>query len=88
MQIGLGPVAEIVVGWVSEKLIDRAVKVGWMAVSYDGPAVLGVAFLSFAGAEVIGGNGFIAAFVTGLVFGNTVRNHCRFLFEFAEAGSA
>jgi NhaP-type Na+/H+ or K+/H+ antiporter len=85
MQIGLGPVAGIVVGWVSAKLIDRAVKAGWMAVSYEGPAVLGVAFLSFAGAEVIGGNGFIAAFVAGLVFGNTVRNHCRFLFEFAEA---
>jgi NhaP-type Na+/H+ or K+/H+ antiporter len=85
MQIGLGPVAGILIGWVSAKLIDRAVKAGWMAVSYEGPAVLGVAFLTFAGAELIGGNGFIAAFVAGLVFGNTVRNHCRFLFEFAEA---
>ncbi len=47
--------------------------------------MLGVAILTFAGAEIIGGNGFIAAFVAGLVFGNTVRNRCKFLFEFAEA---
>ena len=55
------------------------------AETYEGPAVLGVALLSFACAEIIGGNGFIAAFVAGLVFGNQVRERCRFLFEFAEA---
>ncbi|MEO2197067.1 MAG: hypothetical protein ABGY72_13370 [bacterium] len=77
--------AGILVGWVSAKLVDRAVNSGWMAESYEGPAVLGVAVLSFAGAEIIGGNGFIAAFVAGLIFGNTVRERCKFLFEFAEA---
>ena len=33
----------------------------------------------------IGGNGFIAAFVAGLVYGNLVRDQCRFVFEFVEA---
>ena len=56
-----------------------------MAESYEGPAVLGVTLLTFAGAEIIGGNGFIAAFVAGLVFGNQVRDRCHFLFEFAKA---
>ena len=35
-------------------------------------------------AELIGGNGFIAAFLGGLVFGNTIRHPCSFLFEFME----
>jgi NhaP-type Na+/H+ or K+/H+ antiporter len=36
-------------------------------------------------AEQVGGNGFIAAFVGGLVMGNTVRNACGGIYEFAEA---
>ena len=84
-QITLGPLAGVAVGWVAARLVDRAVKARWMAESYEGPAVLGVALLAFAGAEIIGGNGFIAAFVAGLVFGNQVRDRCHFLFEFAEA---
>ncbi|MCZ6666605.1 MAG: cation:proton antiporter [Gammaproteobacteria bacterium] len=85
MQITLGPVAGFVIATGTARLIDGAVKGGWMGESYEGPAILGVALLAFAGAELIGGNGFIAAFVAGLTFGNQVRDRCGFLFEFAEA---
>ena len=85
MQVILGPLTGGVVGWVFATLIDRAVKAGWMTQIFEGPAVLGVALLSFASAEMIGGNGFIAAFVAGAIFGNRVRDRCTFLFEFAEA---
>ena len=85
MQITLGPLAGAAVGWPAARLIDRAAKAGWLAESYEGPVILGVALLAFAGAEIVGGNGFIAAFVAGVVFGNQVRERCRFLFEFAEA---
>ncbi len=84
-QIVLGPIAGMLVGWAGARLIDRAVKARWMSESYEGPASLGLALLAFAAAEEIGGNGFIAAFVAGLVFGNAVRGRCTFLFEFAEA---
>ncbi|MEQ8701398.1 MAG: cation:proton antiporter [Bauldia litoralis] len=84
-QIVLGPIAGVLVGWAGARLIDRAVKARWMSESYEGPASLGLALLAFAAAEEIGGNGFIAAFVAGLVFGNAVRGRCTFLFEFAEA---
>ena len=84
-QITLGPLAGVAVGWVAARLVDRAVKARWMTESSEGPAVLSVALLAFAGAEIIGGNGFIAAFVAGLVFGNQVRDRCHVLFEFAEA---
>ena len=85
MQVTLGPLAGIVIGGITARLIDRAVRTGWMAGSYEGPAVLATALLSYACAEMIGGNGFIAAFVAGMVFGNLVRHRCAFLFEFAEA---
>jgi len=84
-QIILGPIAGIAIGWVFSRLIDAATRSGWMAESYHGPAILGVALLTFAGAELIGGNGFIAAFVGGVIFGNQVREHCKFLFRFIEA---
>ena len=35
-------------------------------------------------AELLGGNGFIAAFLGGLVFGKTILHPCSFLFEFMD----
>ena len=84
-QILLGPLAGLVIGGAGAWLMDRAAAAGWMAESYEGAAILALALLAFGGAELIGGNGFIAAFVAGMVFGNMVRERCRFLLEFAEA---
>ena len=84
-QITLGPLAGLIIGGLGAWLMDRAVLNGWMGESFEGPAILGVVLLTYAGAEIIGGNGFIAAFVAGLVYGNLVRDRCSFVFEFAEA---
>ena len=80
-----GPLAGIVVGGAGAWLLDGAVKKEWITESYEGAAILGIALLAYSGAELIGGNGFIAAFVSGLVFGTFVRGRCGFVFEFAEA---
>jgi len=84
-QIVLGPLAGVVVGGAGAWLLDMASKKEWTTESYEGAAILGIAFLAYSGSELIGGNGFIAAFVSGLVFGNVVRGRCGFIFEFAEA---
>ncbi len=84
-QIVLGPLAGVVVGGAGAWLLDRAAKTEWITESYEGAAILGIALLAYSGAELIGGNGFIAAFVSGLVFGTFVRGRCGFVFEFAEA---
>ena len=84
LQVTLGPLAGLVVGWVGAKAIDRAARAGWISEPFEGIAILALALLAFAGAEAIGGNGFIAAFVGGLVFGGTVRHRLAFLFEFME----
>lgn len=84
-QIILGPVVGIAIGGGGAWLLDRAANKEWMTKSYEGAAVLGVALLAYAGSEIVGGNGFIASFVSGMVFGTLVRGRCGFLFEFAEA---
>ena len=85
LQILLGPVAGIAVGCLGGWLIDTAVRKEWMSMAFEGPAVLAMAALAFTGAELIGGNGFIAAFVAGLTFGYIVEGGCKFLLEFAES---
>ena len=85
MQVILGPMAGIAVGYFGGRLIDAAAQKGWLEESFEGLTALGLAIVAFALAELVHGNGFISAFVAGLVFGNTVRGRCGFLFEFAEA---
>lgn len=83
-QIVLGPVAGIVVGWVAARALDLAQQRGWIIESAQGIVFLATAFLSFIGAELVGGNGFIAAFVAGAVFGNAYRHDIHFIREFME----
>jgi NhaP-type Na+/H+ and K+/H+ antiporter len=46
---------------------------------------LGIALLAFGLAELLLGNGFIAAFCAGLMIGNVSRSICACLYEFGEA---
>ena len=84
MQLILGPLAGWFVASVSANALNRAMKTAVLHRSVQGIATLSTAFLAFAGAEQIGGNGFIAAFVAGLVFGNMFHGDKDFLFDFWE----
>ncbi|WFL78274.1 sodium:proton antiporter [Altererythrobacter arenosus] len=83
-QVVLGPIAGIVVGWSAAWLLDLAVRRGFATEAYQGIYFLAAAFLCFVGAEAIGGNGLIAAFVGGLVFGNRLSCSSHFVSEFME----
>ncbi len=84
-QVILGPVAGIVVGLYGGKIISRAANASWMSHSFQDLSLLALSFLAFGFAEIIGGNGFIAAFCGGLTLGNTAKNLCDCLYEFAES---
>lgn len=84
LQVILGPLVGALVGMVGAFAINRASDRGWMTVPFEGIAILAVAALAFVGAELIGGNGFIAAFAAGLVFGAKIGAKCTFLLEFME----
>lgn len=84
-QVVFGPLAGIAIGYVGAKLVSSCYRTRWMSETAEGMIALGLAFGAFALAEIVHGNGFIAAFVAGLTFGNTLKQKCKFLYEFAES---
>lgn len=84
LQVTLGPVVGIVIGYIGARALDTAAERGWASTSFQGIGVLSLSVFTYVAAELIGGNGFIAAFVGGTVFGNSIRHPCTFLFEFME----
>lgn len=82
-QVTLGPLAGIVIGTVGAFMINFSSKRGWMGKGDKKMFSLFLAFLAYSGAEMIGGNGFISAFVAGAVFGNMVKEHCHSVLRFA-----
>ncbi|MEZ5812777.1 MAG: sodium:proton antiporter [Rhizobiaceae bacterium] len=84
MQIVLGPLAGIVVGWGAARTMDWAQNRNLTAEAAGGIVFLSTAFAAYILSTAIGGNGFIAAFVAGMVFGNTYRHDIHFVSEFME----
>ncbi len=69
LQLGIGPLAGVAVGrgggWAAERMTDR----GWMNGVFLRMSALALALLAWALAELLHGNGFIAAFTAGLMAG-------------------
>jgi len=86
-QLVLGPLAGIGIGGIGAWLMTRAIRQGWMEHSYRELAGITLAIIAYVGASQIGGNGFIGAFVAGLVVGNSSKEVKECLFDFAEAES-
>ncbi len=84
-QLLLGPLAGISVGLLGGKLLLISKDSQFTSEIYEGIGALALAGIAYIGATLIGGNGFISAFVAGLCFGNMVRGRCRFIFEFVES---
>ena len=84
-QIAFGPVAGSAVGLVGGWLIVRAVRRGWMQPVFQRMACIALALMSYALAEQLGGNGFIAAFFGGLMLGVRTRKLRERIQDFGEA---
>lgn len=85
MQVTLGPLVGAIIGYAGARLLDAAAERGWATTAFQGIGILALSVLSYVLAEIIGGNGFISAFISGLVFGNSLRHPCTYLFEFMES---
>ena len=84
-QVGFGALVGVGVGLLGGWLVSRASSRGWMDESFQRLALLAMALIAWALADTIGGNGFIAAFVGGLVVGPTVKRVGERLIRFTEA---
>jgi len=85
LQLGFGPLVGAVLGGGGAAIFLFSESRQLTAPIYEGVAVLALAGAAYVLAGLIGGNGFIAAFVAGLVFGIFVKGHCRFIYEFTES---
>jgi len=68
-QIVFGTAIGIAVGYFGIKLITYSLRKQWMTDSFEYLAVLGLSILAYACADIMGGNGFLAAFAAGLTLG-------------------
>jgi sodium/hydrogen antiporter len=68
-EIALALVAAGVVGYGGGKLLAVAKARGWTSAVSEQIAILALALLAYEGSVTIGGNGFVAAFAAGIMFG-------------------
>ena len=83
-QIGLAIVAAVVVGYLGGKLLALAAERGWTSAVSEQIAILALALLAYGGSVAIGGNGFIAAFAGGILFGAVTRQRLAEPVQFTE----
>ena len=83
-QIGLALAAAVVVGYLGGKLLAVAAERGWTSAVSEQLAILALAVLAYQGAVTVGGNGFIAAFAGGILFGAATRQRLAEPVQFTE----
>lgn len=84
VQLGMAPLVGVVFGWITAKALDFCQNRNWVGPPAQGVVFVATAFSAFLASETLGGNGFIATFVAGMVFGNAYRHDQRFIREFME----
>src|SRR5690606_26857688 len=84
-QLILGPVVGGLVGWGGGRLLEQGAKRQWVTPVFQRLGMLALAITAVGLAELVGGNGFIAAFCAGLGVGTRGKEFCRPLHQFAEA---
>ncbi|GGI91160.1 cation:proton antiporter [Shewanella gelidii] len=85
LQLTLGPIIGALVGYVGGKLIEFASQRDWMEPVFQSLSALSLSILAFAFAEILHGNGFIAAFFAGLMLGVKKPQVRERIQEFGEA---
>jgi NhaP-type Na+/H+ or K+/H+ antiporter len=83
-EIGIGLLMAIVVGSLTGRLLARARSRNWTSPVSERLAVLASALLAYGGAVAAGGNGFVSAFVAGLLFAAASKDALRERVEFTE----
>ncbi len=82
--IAIALAVAVVLGGGAGWLVLRAREAGWTSPISEQFIVLTVALLSYLGTVSLGGNGFVASFVGGLVFGLVSRRELSVATEYAE----
>jgi len=82
-----GPIIGGFIGWIGGLLVDKASQKGWMNTTFQSLSSISIAFMAFALAESVHGNGFIAAYFAGLLLGTLTQEVRERIHQFGEAES-
>jgi len=85
LQLILGPIVGALVGWLGGRFVEYAAHRGWMEPTFQRLSAASIAILAFSLAEMVHGNGFIAAFFAGLALGTRTPEVRHRIQEFGEA---
>jgi len=83
-EVGIGVVVGVVVTVVAVLVLRLCKRRGWLSPTWTNVTVVAAAFACFGTAQAIGGSGFIASFIGGMLFGRLLRPHHEELLESAE----
>jgi NhaP-type Na+/H+ or K+/H+ antiporter len=83
-QIAIGTGVGLVLGWGSGWLFRHAVEKKWASKAARQLANPALALLVYFGASALGGNGFVAVFMAGIVFGLATRHLLQDATEYTE----
>ncbi len=83
-ELARGAAIGIAVGGAGGWLVRRAHDAGWSTTMSDQLVVLSLSFVAYGTAVNYSGNGFVAAFVAGLVFGTVSRGELTTATEFTD----
>jgi NhaP-type Na+/H+ or K+/H+ antiporter len=82
--IGIGAAVGVGFTYISVLLLRRVVALGWLSDTWRQLPVPALAVACFASAQALGGSGFIACFVGGMLFGGLSEQHKHKLLLAAE----
>jgi NhaP-type Na+/H+ or K+/H+ antiporter len=83
----LGPALGVAAGYIAITLLDQVRKRVGVRRDYESLYALGVAFTAYAGAEAVGGSGFLAAFAAGLTVAALDVELCDCFLDYGEASA-
>jgi NhaP-type Na+/H+ or K+/H+ antiporter len=84
-QIVFGILVGVIIGFLGGRFVEWGRRSGWMSDAFQKISALALALLAYGAAEMVGGNGFIAAFVVGMTAANTSsKEETEKLYEYAE----
>ena len=83
-EIALAVLAGAAIGLIGGWLLRQASRRGWSTTGSEPIAILGLALAAYYGSVVVGGNGFIAAFVGGIAFRAATHDQLMEPTEFTE----
>jgi NhaP-type Na+/H+ or K+/H+ antiporter len=81
----LGPALGALIGYTAIQLLEQIRSRAGVRRDYESLYALGVAFTAFAGAEAVGGSGFLAAFAAGLVVAALDVELCDCFLDYGQA---